>query len=1240
MAFVLFDRVREYSDTNGTGAIHVTGVVSGGYQTFDSVLSNGDTTLVCCRNAAGQWQTFLATWDSATQTLARTTPYEGSDGEGVNVGFSGESQEVWINYPAEKYERPSFRNLHVSPTYATNSGVRLATIYGDQSLSAGSYTVFRLGGITRGTISGNVEGVYSFLFDEDRLRFSDTSEGALLVYNGATLRAGWSGGRTLAMDQLYVGNPSAPGTGSEGTSGEGAYHVAGASFAYSYTNAGGAPGAERGNLFGRNDAVRVLTGSGPHWNSAFGHEIDVGVEAEQMALWKGGLKVVQWSTDRVRGLIQDYAFGINNQAHTSTPGWRHGFALGGFEGYWPFRTDSTIMGKINANGGAGNSPVAGAGINLRDITFGESAFASDGFRVDGSGNLGALTASGVALQTRSGINAKTAVVNTITVIDRGLFISPVTLTLTAPTTSGTTATATVATYTMEAAGGITTGGIDYAVGDTITVSGGTSSVAATGVVTHITDTGGVVGLRITNAGTNSYSALPSNPVSTSTSGAGTGFTFTPLTGVLTVTVSGAGTNYSEHLPPTVSSSGSTTYRQAVFAVSMTASAATLVLNSGQLTQASTLQVGVASTSGGATFYGPFGANAAGTNAALTVSQSVNADSNDDIAVAKFGTAITGTSTVGGSPYRFEGTDNSTAVGTFLYTQYSYGGSAWGGNVNGSWVNCYSTADSINANGDEYLILAAAPWWRAYHWMGGIPGAEDRELWAINPVAYLGKRGTIGARRMKGLQAIEANWATAWDVDYKSGLRLIDWGGDMDGADFTGEIAGTTLTVTAVASGTLEVGQVIIGGETSDNTRITALGTGSGGTGTYTVSVSQTTASASMQTGAPLEGRGMWMDTGINIARSNRGNRGALTAIGLGDWSALWPIRAATGTIMESVLSQSATQDKPAFAAAIGFNLPDVTFNHAFAWTPGFFVGGTGNVGGRTVSGTTLQTSSTILAKTAVVGSVTVVRGGIFAVKPTLTFSASPGGGTTATGSVNAMAADIPRSMTGSGGAQGSGYVVGDVLTDNAATGTAGTRFSYTVAAVDSAGAIIDMTPSTPGSYTVLPTNPVTLTGGTGTGATVTPYWTILSVTVTGGGTLYSEHALPTIAASGTGGQKYQNPILIPVMTPTQVDLSLNPGGDVLINGALTAGSAVVDGTLQSFGALTGATVTSEYWINADSEYQVAGTKVLGARATGWNAPSGSLLRGTFNSGTATLADTAQTLAALITDLRTHGMINT
>jgi len=68
------------------------------------------------------------------------------------------------------------------------------------------------------------------------------------------------------------------------------------------------------------------------------------------------------------------------------------------------------------------------------------------------------------------------------------------------------------------------------------------------------------------------------------------------------------------------------------------------------------------------------------------------------------------------------------------------------------------------------------------------------------------------------------------------------------ASFTGSISGTTLTVSAVASGTLAVGQTIsdVTGNLIVGTTITALGTGSGGTGTYTVSVSQTVGSESMQ----------------------------------------------------------------------------------------------------------------------------------------------------------------------------------------------------------------------------------------------------------------------------------------------------------------------------------------------------------------------------------------------------------
>ena len=66
-----------------------------------------------------------------------------------------------------------------------------------------------------------------------------------------------------------------------------------------------------------------------------------------------------------------------------------------------------------------------------------------------------------------------------------------------------------------------------------------------------------------------------------------------------------------------------------------------------------------------------------------------------------------------------------------------------------------------------------------------------------------------------------------------------------GAIVTGAISGTTLTVSAVTSGTLYVGQTIQGTGVTALTIITALGTGTGGAGTYTVSTSQTVSSTTL-----------------------------------------------------------------------------------------------------------------------------------------------------------------------------------------------------------------------------------------------------------------------------------------------------------------------------------------------------------------------------------------------------------
>jgi hypothetical protein len=62
---------------------------------------------------------------------------------------------------------------------------------------------------------------------------------------------------------------------------------------------------------------------------------------------------------------------------------------------------------------------------------------------------------------------------------------------------------------------------------------------------------------------------------------------------------------------------------------------------------------------------------------------------------------------------------------------------------------------------------------------------------------------------------------------------------------TGSISGTTLTVSAVTSGTLKIGQTIEGSGVTDGTIITEFGSGSGGAGTYTVSASQTVSSTTI-----------------------------------------------------------------------------------------------------------------------------------------------------------------------------------------------------------------------------------------------------------------------------------------------------------------------------------------------------------------------------------------------------------
>ncbi len=97
----------------------------------------------------------------------------------------------------------------------------------------------------------------------------------------------------------------------------------------------------------------------------------------------------------------------------------------------------------------------------------------------------------------------------------------------------------------------------------------------------------------------------------------------------------------------------------------------------------------------------------------------------------------------------------------------------------------------------------------------------------------------------GRVTISDNGINAYIVDgtYRYTWRI----GTVTAAVFTGVVSGTTLTVTAVNSGTLAVGQHFFAVGALQESVITALGTGTGGTGTYTLNLSQTIASSQMYT---------------------------------------------------------------------------------------------------------------------------------------------------------------------------------------------------------------------------------------------------------------------------------------------------------------------------------------------------------------------------------------------------------
>jgi hypothetical protein len=135
MSLVLADRVRETTQTTGTGTITLDGAVQG-FQSF-SVIGNNNTTYYTI-NRGSEWEVGVGTYYGGT--LSRDTVYASSTGSKVN--FSAGSKDVFVTYPASKSVNEDANNRVLIPytSGTTNVGslnVGNATAHTDSGVIAG-----------------------------------------------------------------------------------------------------------------------------------------------------------------------------------------------------------------------------------------------------------------------------------------------------------------------------------------------------------------------------------------------------------------------------------------------------------------------------------------------------------------------------------------------------------------------------------------------------------------------------------------------------------------------------------------------------------------------------------------------------------------------------------------------------------------------------------------------------------------------------------------------------------------------------------------------------------------------------------------------------------------------------------------------------------------------------------------------------------------------------------------------
>ena len=367
-----------------------------------------------------------------------------------------------------------------------------------------------------------------------------------------------------------------------------------------------------------------------------------------------------------------------------------------------------------------------------------------------------------------------------------------------------------------------------------------------------------------------------------------------------------------------------------------------------------------------------------------------------------------------------------------------------------------------------------------------PLFTSRQYWVYNPPVTAGSF-TIG-KRYKVVSAGTTDFTSI---------------GAAPAAVVTASIIGATMTVTAVTSGTLAVGQEIVGNNITPGTYIT-VGPQAGGIGTYTLNQSQDDTVTGYINGTTMTVSGVTTGTlavGQQITGTGISSGTTITALG-------------TGTGGTGTYTVSPTQNASVTASASGTTLT-VTAVGSGTLVVGKAISGTGIVAGTTITalGTGTGGTGTYTVSTQQGASFT----GAIATGTTATMATSSISGTTLTvGTLSSGTITVGMVLSGTGVTAGT-YIVANisgsgagstwtVSTSQTASSTTitGTLYTLTVSAFTSGTIVVGQTLSGSGVLA----NTVITAFGSGTGSSTGTYYISPAQTL-------SSTALTTSVASTT-----------------------------------------------------------------------------------------------------------------------------